>query len=72
MVHVGLGLWGTRGSSGWSGRMVERVRESSGVTCSGRVAAASFKQVMEIFLQMHVCLPTSFPPSRGVSKCWRG
>jgi hypothetical protein len=23
MIHVGLGLWGTRGSSGWSGRMVE-------------------------------------------------
>jgi hypothetical protein len=31
--------------------------------CLRRMAAASFKQVKESFLQMHACLPTSFLPS---------
>jgi hypothetical protein len=64
--YVGLGLWGMGRCSGWVVRAVERVKESpEGVPCSGRVSAASLKQVMAIFENVHVSFQKLPPSTRG-------
>jgi hypothetical protein len=51
---------------GWVVRAVERVRESpEGVPCSGRVSAASLKQVMAIFENVHMSFQKLPPSTRG-------